>query len=59
MEFARNSKIYQHVSQLVQGCDMIIGAIANDRMFIVLDRFFHGEITDTALIHSLSALERW
>ena len=59
MEFAKNSRIYQHFSQLVQGCDMIIGAIANDRMFIVLDRFFHGEITDTALIHSLSALERW
>ena len=36
---------------------MIIGYIANDRMFIVLDRFFNGEITDFALINSLSALK--
>ena len=35
---------------------MIIGYIANDRMFVVLDRFFNGEITDLALINSLSAL---
>lgn len=36
---------------------MIIGYIANDRMFIVLDRFFNGEITDLALVNSLSALK--
>ena len=40
-----------------KGCDMIIGYIANDRMFFVLDRFFNGEITDLALINSLSALK--
>ena len=27
------------------------------RMFVVLDRFFNGEITDLALINSLSALK--
>ena len=37
--------------------DMIVGYIANDRMFVVLDRFFNGEITDLALINSLSALK--
>ena len=31
--------------------------IANDRMFVVLDRFFGGEITDKALVESLSALK--
>ena len=36
---------------------MVIGYIANDRMFVVLDRFFNGEITDLALINSLSALK--
>ena len=36
---------------------MMIGYIANDRMFVVLDRFFNGEITDMALMHSLSALK--
>ena len=42
---------------MADGCDMIIGFIANDRMFVVLDRFFNGEITDAALINSLSALK--
>ncbi len=37
--------------------DMMVGYIANDRMFVVLDRFFNGEITDRALINSLSALK--
>ena len=36
---------------------MIIGYIANDRMFVVLDLFFNGEITDMALVNSLSALK--
>ncbi len=35
-------------------CDMIIGYIANDRMFVVLDCFFNGKITDMVLINSLS-----
>ena len=32
-------------------------SIANDRMFFVIDNFFIGNITDAALINSLSALE--
>lgn len=57
MESARNSQIYNRFASLSKGCDMIIGYIANDRMFVVLDRFFNGEITDLALINSLSALK--
>lgn len=57
MESARGTEIYERISKIAGGCDMIIGYIANDRMFVVLDRFFSGEITDTALIHSLSALK--
>ncbi|MCI8731307.1 MAG: DUF3990 domain-containing protein [Lachnospiraceae bacterium] len=57
MEFAKNSIIYNKFSALTDNCDMIIGSIANDRMFVVLDRFFNGEITDLALINSLSALK--
>jgi len=45
------------IAKLSKDCDMIIGYIANDRMFVVLDRFFNGEITDLALINSLSALK--
>lgn len=57
MENVKNSAIYNHYANLSKGCDMIIGYIANDRMFVVLDRFFNGEITDFALINSLSALK--
>lgn len=57
MESVKNSPIYNRFADLSKGCDMIIGYIANDRMFVVLDRFFNGEITDIALINSLSALK--
>lgn len=57
MEAVKHSAIYNRFSNLSKSCDMIIGYIANDRMFVVLDRFFNGEITDMALVHSLSALK--
>ncbi len=57
MESVKQSPIYHHFADLSKDCDMIIGYIANDRMFVVLDRFFNGEITDIALINSLSALK--
>lgn len=56
LDSVKSTKIYNRFVELSKGCDMIIGYIANDRMFVVLDRFFNGEITDLALIHSLSAL---
>ena len=57
METVRDSSIYRRIAGMTVGCDMIIGYIANDRMFVVLDRFFNGDITDIALINSLSALK--
>lgn len=57
MESVKHSSVYKRFANLSSDCDMIIGYIANDRMFVVLDRFFNGEITDMALIHSLSALK--
>lgn len=57
MESAKGTSIYKRIAEMADGCDMIIGFIANDRMFVVLDRFFNGEITDAALINSLSALK--
>ena len=56
MESARQSEIYTRYEKLSRDCDMIIGSIADDRMFVVLDRFFNGEITDLALVNCLSAL---
>lgn len=57
MEPVKNSSIYNRFANLSEDYDMIVGYIANDRMFVVLDRFFNGEITDLALINSLSALK--
>ncbi len=57
MESAKGTAIYNRIAEMSKDCDMIIGFIANDRMFVVLDRFFNGEITDIALINSLSALK--
>ena len=57
MESIKGTSIYNHFKNLTDGYDMVIGYIANDRMFTVLDRFFRGDITDAALIHSLSALK--
>lgn len=56
MESARQSEIYTRYEKLSRDCDMIIGSIADDRMFVVLDRFFNGEITDLAIVNCLSAL---
>lgn len=57
MDSVKGTAIYNRIAEMADGCDMLIGFIANDRMFVVLDRFFKGEITDEALIHSLSALK--
>lgn len=57
MESVKHAPIYHYFANLSNDCDMIVGSIANDRIFVVLDRFFNGEITDLALINSLCALK--
>lgn len=57
MESARDIELYAATAAVLAGADVAIGPIANDRMFVVLDRFFNGEITDVALVKSLSALQ--
>ena len=49
--------LYDKYAAFKNGVDIFKGYIANDRMFVVLDRFFDGDITDKALIESLSALK--
>lgn len=57
MDEARGSSLYERYSAMSKGYDVIVGSIANDRMFYVLDNFFLGNITDKALVMSLSALQ--
>lgn len=56
LESVYDTDLYRRVSSLADGVDVICGPIANDRMFVVLERFFTGDITDVALVWSLSAL---
>lgn len=57
MEKINGTDFYDKYRNMTAGKDLIIGNIANDRMFFVIDNFFVGNVTDTALIHSLSALQ--
>lgn len=50
-------KLYEKYTSYKNNVDLFKGYIANDRMFVVLDRFFDGDITDKALVESLSALK--
>ena len=56
LEGVANTALYKNIRALTDGFDMVSGCIADDRMFYVLDNFFMGNITDTALIGSLAAL---
>ena len=57
MERIKGSKFYNKYSTMTSGKDLAIGSIANDRMFFVIDNFFLENITDIALVNSLSALQ--
>lgn len=57
MEKIKGTEFYNKYRNMTKNKDLIIGSIADDRMFYVIDNFFIGNITDVALINSLSALE--
>ena len=57
MEKIKDSSFYNKYRSMAQNKDLVIGSIANDRMFFVIDNFFVGTITDAALVNSLSALQ--
>lgn len=56
MEKVKGSPIYEKYAHFADGYDVIVGYIANDRMYTELARFFNGIITDVALLKCLSAL---
>lgn len=57
MDKIKGTAFYDKYSRIDAGKDLVIGSIANNRMFYVLDNFFMGNITDMALVNSLSALK--
>lgn len=57
MEKIKGTNLYAKYSSMTSDTDLAIGSIANDRMFYVIDNFFLENITDIALVSSLSALQ--
>ena len=57
MDKIKGTSFYNKYRDMANNKDIIIGSIADDRMFYVIDNFFLGNITDAALVNSLSALE--
>ncbi len=57
MDIIKETALYEKYRRMCSDKDFIIGNIADDRMFYVLDNFFQGNITDLALVTSLSALQ--
>ena len=57
MKKINGTPLYNKYRDMTRDKDLIIGNIANDRIFFVIDNFFVGNVTDMALINSLSALQ--
>jgi len=57
MEKVKDTAIYEKYAHFADGYDVIVGYIANDRMYTELARFFNGTITDVALLKCLSVLD--
>lgn len=62
LEHFQTTSFYKKLEKMRDEYDVIIGPIADDRMFVVLDQFFAGTMTDVALINCLLVLnlgEQW
>jgi DNA-binding XRE family transcriptional regulator len=57
MDICAGTALYEKYERMLDDYDVVVGKIADDRMFYVLDRFFEEGITDKGLTESLSALQ--
>ena len=57
MEKINGTPFYNRYRDMTANIDLVVGNIANDRMFFVIDNFFVGNVTDAALVNCLSALQ--
>ena len=48
--------LYEKYSKMLDGYDVVVGKIADDRLFAALERFFEGSMTDKGMIECLSVL---
>lgn len=52
----KDTTFHNKYRDMLKGVDIAVGYIADDRMFVALDSFFKGTMTDEALLKCLSAL---
>lgn len=57
MDIIKGTAMYEKYSHYLDGYDVVVGYIADDRLYTELNRFFNGDITDEVLMRCLSALE--
>ena len=57
LDEVKGTPIYEKYANMAKGYDVIVGYVADDRMYRVMTSFFQKEITDLALINSLKALD--
>lgn len=57
MDIIKSSELYEKFKHYLDGYDVVVGYIANDRLYTELNRFFKGDITDEVLLRCLSALD--
>lgn len=57
LEIINKKKLYDKYKHMFDLYDVIIGNIADDRIFFALDNFFEGSITDKGLIECLNTLQ--
>ena len=57
MDIIKDTEMYEKYAHYLDGYDVVVGYIADDRLYTELTKFFDGNITDEALMRCLSALE--
>ncbi len=57
LDTTTSNKLYDKYKNMFNDYDVIIGSIADDRMFYVLDNFFENSITDKALVECLATIK--
>ena len=57
MDIIKGTEMYEKYAHYLDGYDVVVGYVADDRLYTELNRFFNGDITDEVLMRCLSALE--
>lgn len=57
LEDFQDTPLYQKISRLTANCDMVIGPIADDKIYNVLEYFYDNLITDRTLLDCMQAMQ--